>query len=72
MKFIIDVLLLLRPGIIKPTEGHNHLNTYAMYRSYFKIAWRNLVKNKGYSFINVIGLAMGMSVCNCYRALDIR
>ena len=33
-----------------------------MYKSYLKIGWRNLVKNKGYSFINIGGLAMGMAV----------
>jgi putative ABC transport system permease protein len=33
-----------------------------MYKSYFRIAWRNLVKNKVYSFINIGGLAVGMGV----------
>ena len=33
-----------------------------MIRSYFKIAWRNLIKNKGYSAINIGGLAVGMAV----------
>lgn len=33
-----------------------------MFRNYFKIAWRNLVKNKIYSFINIGGLAIGMAV----------
>lgn len=33
-----------------------------MYRNYLKIAWRNLVKNKVYSVINVSGLAAGMAV----------
>jgi putative ABC transport system permease protein len=61
-KFIADVLLLFRPSIIKPAEGYQQLNTYGMYKSYFKIGWRNLVKNKGYSFINIGGLAMGMAV----------
>src|SRR3989337_2004580 len=61
-KFIIDVLLLFRPGIIRPAEGHRNLNNYGMYKSYFKIGWRNLVKNKGYSLINIGGLATGMSV----------
>lgn len=28
----------------------------------YKIAWRNLIKNKGYSAINIGGLAVGMSV----------
>jgi putative ABC transport system permease protein len=33
-----------------------------MLKSYFKIAWRNLVKNRVYSFINIAGLAAGMAV----------
>jgi ABC-type antimicrobial peptide transport system permease subunit len=33
-----------------------------MLRNYFKIAWRNLLKSKGYSFINIAGLAIGMAV----------
>jgi len=33
-----------------------------MIRTYFKIAWRNLIKNKSYSAINIGGLAVGMAV----------
>ncbi|MET2985353.1 ABC transporter permease [Aureibaculum conchae] len=33
-----------------------------MYKNYLKIAWRNLAKNKGYSAINIGGLALGMAV----------
>mgnify|MGYP003109648045 CR=1 FL=1 len=33
-----------------------------MFKNYLKIAWRNLWKNKGYSVINVGGLALGMAV----------
>lgn len=33
-----------------------------MFRNYFKIAFRNLLKNKVYSFINIVGLAVGMAV----------
>ncbi|HWA35785.1 MAG TPA: ABC transporter permease, partial [Cyclobacteriaceae bacterium] len=33
-----------------------------MLKNYFTIGWRNLVKAKGYSFINIGGLALGMSV----------
>ncbi|MBK5270120.1 MAG: ABC transporter permease, partial [Bacteroidia bacterium] len=33
-----------------------------MIKNYFKIAWRNLLKNKGYSAINIGGLAVGMAV----------
>jgi putative ABC transport system permease protein len=61
IKFIIDVLLLFRPRIIKPMEGHQKVNAYGMYKSYFKIGWRNLLRNKGYSIINIGGLAIGLA-----------
>lgn len=32
-----------------------------MFRNYLKIAWRNIVKSKTFSFINVLGLALGMT-----------
>jgi putative ABC transport system permease protein len=33
-----------------------------MFKNYFKIAWRNLLKDKLHSFINIVGLSLGMSV----------
>jgi putative ABC transport system permease protein len=63
LKFIFDVLLLFRPGIIKPTEGYQTLNTYGMYKNYFKISLRNLIKNKTFAFINVSSLAVGLAAC---------
>jgi putative ABC transport system permease protein len=33
-----------------------------MIKNYFKTAWRNLIKNKIYSLINIGGLAIGMAV----------
>ena len=33
-----------------------------MIKNYFKIAWRNLIQSKVYSFINIFGLALGMAV----------
>ena len=32
-----------------------------MLTNFFKIAWRNLLRNKGFSFINIAGLAIGMA-----------
>src|SRR6187402_3439422 len=61
LRFIVDVVLLFRPGIIKPTREQSTLNNYDMYRSYFKIGWRNLVRNKMYTLINVAGLALSMT-----------
>src|SRR6187397_3605873 len=34
-----------------------------MIRNYFKIAWRNITKQKGYSGINIVGLAIGIAAC---------
>ena len=34
-----------------------------MLKNYFKIAWRNLMKNKVFSFINILGLSTGLTCC---------
>ena len=34
-----------------------------MFRNYFKTAWRTMTKNKMYSFINILGLTIGLSAC---------
>ena len=33
-----------------------------MFKNYFKTAWRNIVRSKGYSALNIFGLATGMAV----------
>ncbi len=33
-----------------------------MLKNYFKTAWRNLLKSKFYSFINMAGLTAGLAV----------
>src|SRR5687768_8372226 len=50
-RFAADVLLLCRPAIIGSASQQS--NNFAMYKSYFKIGWRNLVRDKGYSVINI-------------------
>lgn len=32
-----------------------------MFRNYFKTAWRNLVKNRAFSIINILGLTLGLT-----------
>jgi len=37
------------------------LKTSCMFRSYIKTAWRNLFRNKSFSIINILGLALGLA-----------
>ncbi len=60
--FIMDVLLLFRPGIIRPVRDYQIVNNNGMIRSYFKTGWRNLWRNKLYSTLNITGLTFGL-VC---------
>src|SRR5947209_4594610 len=32
-----------------------------MFQNYFKTAWRNVLRHKGYSIINILGLAIGIA-----------
>jgi putative ABC transport system permease protein len=34
-----------------------------MIKNFFKIAWRNIVRQRGYSLINIVGLAIGIAAC---------
>lgn len=56
-----DVLLSVRnTGLRRKLK---YFNPLVMYKNYLKIAFRNLLKYKGYSFINIFGLALGMAAC---------
>ncbi|MFI5159852.1 MAG: ABC transporter permease [Sphingobacteriales bacterium] len=44
-----------------PKWAHEQLNYNFMFRNYFKTAWRNILRNKFYAFINVIGLTVGLT-----------
>ena len=47
----------------KQTGLNQFLKTNLMLKNYFKIAWRNIIKHRSYTFINVLGLAF--SICAC-------
>jgi predicted permease len=62
-RYWLDTLAYMRPIFIKRQVNKfpNPANT-DMLRNYLKIAFRNLVKNRVYSFINIFGLASGMTI----------
>jgi putative ABC transport system permease protein len=71
--YLVDILLLLHPRLWR-RQADSRGKTITQYsspfilhpdmlRNYFKIAFRNLFKNKVYSFINISGLAVGMACC---------
>ena len=34
-----------------------------MLKNYFKTAWRNIMRHKAYSGINILGLSIGIAAC---------
>jgi putative ABC transport system permease protein len=59
--FILQTLKFFRPGIILRNRFNLTLINTIMWRSYFTITWRNLLRSKGYSLINIFGLSLGIS-----------
>ncbi|WP_353719459.1 ABC transporter permease [Dyadobacter sp. 676] len=66
LRYVLNVFSVLPPfvrrrsRIVQYSEPVNFRMT--MISNYFKVARRNLAKNKMYSFINITGLASGMAV----------
>lgn len=59
-RFFLDVLGLCRPFAMKNHKIENS-NSISMFRNYFKITYRNLFRQKVYSFLNLSGLAIGLA-----------
>ncbi len=61
--YVMSVLGFIRPFALRRKKDLS-LSLYhkIMISNYFKIALRNILRYKGYSFINIFGLASGMAV----------
>ncbi len=55
---IIQLIKSIPPLIID-----NILWSISMFRNYLKVAYRNIIRNKVYSFINITGLSIGLVCC---------
>ena len=63
-QYALEVTGLFRPGIIRKFETlENHPIPAAMFKNYLKVAFRQILKYKLFSGLNIIGLAISMSVC---------
>ena len=60
--YVIDVFKFFRLYTIRKPEFVNLLINWLMLGSYIKTSGRNLVRNKLFSAINIVGLAISMSV----------
>ncbi len=68
-RYVRDVLSLMRPSMMKRQPTVLHFGEYPtayflnpdMIRNYFTVAWRNLIRNKAFSAINLLGLALGIA-----------
>ena len=60
---VLDVLRLFRPSIIKKLSGTQKLNNYGMFKNYFKVSYRNILRHKTFSFLNITGLSIGIASC---------
>ena len=60
--YVIDVLKFFRLYTIRKPEFINLLINWLMLGSYIKTSGRNIVRNKLFSTINIVGLAVSMSV----------
>ncbi len=69
-KFVVDVLLLFRPGIIRQLNLQPTFH-YGILKSSVTSGWRNMLRNRKFSFINITGLSLGLT-CSILILLWVR
>ena len=63
ISYFRDVFSALRPFAIKKNIKSINSNYTVMFSNYFKVAWRNMLKNRTYSGIKVGGFSLGIAIC---------
>ncbi|HZY81315.1 MAG TPA: ABC transporter permease [Cyclobacteriaceae bacterium] len=62
-KLVWNSLKFFRLSIILRNKIKNRNNSLIMLKSYFKLTLRNISRSRGYSFINIFGLSLGIACC---------
>ncbi len=63
-QYIIEVLLLFRPGIIRSFHLiHLPAMNLSILQNYVKMALRQIARHRLFSFLNIFGLSVSMAIC---------
>jgi putative ABC transport system permease protein len=62
-RLVWNTLRFLKLSIILRNKIKYRNNHLTMLKSYFKLTLRNISRSKGYSFINIFGLSLGIACC---------
>ncbi|WP_426295328.1 ABC transporter permease [Dyadobacter endophyticus] len=65
LRYLLNVLTVLPPFVRRRGGKTQYDQPFSlspdMLKNYFKIAWRNIVRQKAYSLLNIAGLSIGMA-----------
>lgn len=61
--YALNVIKFFKPYTVRKLEILGQLTQFIMFKNYFKTSVRSIVRNKLFSAINIIGLAISMSIC---------
>ncbi len=60
--YVMDVFKFFRPYTVQKLKTNNNMNNLLLFRNYFRTSIRNMIGNPLFSLINIVGLAISMSV----------
>jgi putative ABC transport system permease protein len=61
--FISNIIQFIQPFAIRKHSGSSPVNTFGMIQNYFKVARRNMARNKMHTGITIGGFALGLATC---------
>src|SRR5690606_37688325 len=62
-KFVWNVIRFFRPGIVMRNMNGQRYGRLDLVGNHFKVSWRSLIWNRGYTFMNMLGLVIGLTSC---------